>query len=151
MIEEVQKQIDISEANVATLQREIADLHALNITVEPMISGATQAQLRALLYNSSARENFISAFVRDAVSRGYDGYHLDWEFGNINTAETVLFAEFLVQFKERLPVPMRLSAAVGGFWTLAQHCNVSSARRACVNVHVPTLKDSGVVLYSMDT
>ena len=41
-----------------------------------MLSGATQAQLAALLYNSSAREGFISAFVNDAVENGYDGFHL---------------------------------------------------------------------------
>ena len=35
-----------------------------------------QAQLAALLYNSSAREGFISAFVDDAIQNGYDGYTL---------------------------------------------------------------------------
>ena len=65
-----------SEATIPTLKRDIRDLHALNITVEPMIAGASQAQLAALLYNSSAREGFISAFVNDAVENGYDGFHL---------------------------------------------------------------------------
>jgi hypothetical protein len=136
-----------SENSAATLKRDIRDLHALNITVEPMIAGATQLQLAALLYNKSAREGFISAFVHDAVQNGYDGYHLDWEFGDINASESVMYAQFLLQFKRALPPPLRLSAAVGGFWKKSG----TAPTKAAVNVDVPTLKGSDVVLYSMDT
>ena len=130
-----------------TLKRDIHDLHALNITVEPMISGASQSQLAGLLYNDSARESFISAFVHDAVQNGYDGYHLDWEFGDINASESVMYAQFLVQFKRALPSPLRLSAAVGGFWEKSS----TAPTKAAVNVDIPTLKGSDVVLFSMDT
>jgi hypothetical protein len=54
---------------------------------------------------------------------------------------------FLPQFKRALPSPLRLSAAVGGFWKKSG----TAPTKAAVNVDIPTLKGSEVVLFSMDT
>ena len=59
----------------------------------------------------------------------------------------MLYAKFLVQFKRALPPPLRLSAAVGGFWKKSG----TAPTKAAVNVDIATLKGSDVVLYSMDT
>ena len=59
-----------------------------------------------------------------------------------------MYAKFLVQFKRALPPSLRLSAAVGGFWKTPHR---TAPTKAAVNVDIPTLKGSDVVLYSMDT
>ena len=71
----------------------------------------------------------------------------DWEFGDINATEQVMYAKFLVQFKRALPPSLRLSAAVGGFWKKSG----TAPTKVAGTVDIPTLKGSDVVLYSMDT
>jgi hypothetical protein len=106
-------------------------IHAAGLKCVPlMYAGAgncgTDQGIQNVLNDSpaGAQSSFISSMVSEAMSKGYDGYNLDWEVGNTGSNYSAKLVSFLSTFKSALNKQgMVLSLDVAG-WYISQ-CSAS--------------------------
>mmetsp|Transcript_121970 Transcript_121970/g.210875 ORF Transcript_121970/g.210875 Transcript_121970/m.210875 type:complete len:308 (+) Transcript_121970:38-961(+) len=94
----------------------VAKAHAIGVTVRPIIEywDKTSLSYKLFVRNTTQQDKFIEAFVQDAVANHYDGYNLDWEFGDYNETDERLMGNFLTKFAKALaPHGMQVSTCQG--------------------------------------
>jgi chitinase len=106
-------------------------VHAAGLKCVPlMYAGAgnsgTDQGIQNVLNDSpaGAQQSFISSMVTEAMTKGYDGYNLDWEVGNTGADYSEKLVSFLSAFKSALHAQgMALTLDVAG-WYISQ-CSAS--------------------------
>jgi hypothetical protein len=102
-------------------------IHAAGLLCVPlMYAGAgnfgTDQGLQNVMNDSpaGAQSSFITSMVTEAMTKGYDGYNLDWEVQNTGYADYgAKYVSFLAAFKTALNAhQMTLSVDVAGWYTL---------------------------------
>jgi hypothetical protein len=108
-------------------QQVAQQIHAAGLLCVPLMyagSGnyGTDQGLQNVMNDSpaGAQASFISSMVAEAMTKGYDGYNLDWEVDNTGYAQYgAKYVAFLTAFKTALNAhQMTLSVDVAGWYTL---------------------------------
>ncbi len=101
-------------------------VHAAGLKCVPMMyAGAgndgTDQGIQNVLDDSpsGAQSSFISSMVQEAVTKGYDGYNLDWEVGSTDDTYSAKYVAFLTAFKSALHAQkLTLSVDIAGWYIL---------------------------------
>ncbi len=89
-------------------------------------NGGTDQGIQNVLSDSpaGAQSSFISSMVSEGVTKGYDGFNLDWEVSNTDDSYSDKLIAFLGAFKKALNAQnMVLSIDIAGFYI--EQCNGS--------------------------
>ncbi|HWZ91727.1 MAG TPA: glycosyl hydrolase family 18 protein, partial [Polyangiaceae bacterium] len=110
------------------------ELHAAGLKCVPLMYagagnlGGNDAGIQSVLNDSTAQQNFITAAVNEAKTKGYDGWNLDWEVdsGIAYASYGDKFLSFLGAFKQALNQQGMMLTIDLGDW-FAQQCGDHSA------------------------
>ena len=87
--------------------RLVTKAHSANVTVQPLIeywADGSSASYKTFIRNATKQAEFVELYVADALRYGYDGYNLDWEFGNFTDGDAALCSKFIATFARALAV-----------------------------------------------
>jgi hypothetical protein len=133
-------------------------VHGMGMKCIPLIqagagNGGTDQGIQNIVANSpsGAQHAFITAMVQEAVSKGYDGYSLDWETGGGTTYAGYgqAMTSFLGAFQSALHQHgMVLQLVVGGWFVHQSNC---SGNAGFVDLQAAAQNVDQVIMMSYDT
>lgn len=106
----------VYERSYAYSPSEVKDIHDKGDLIIPTLADNATNQINTILNTPAAKQALISNLVNIAISRGYDGWDLDFEYGDaVDKAKFTAFANELADALKAKKSTLKLEITIGAF------------------------------------